>query len=241
MSAVKHPVAGAQECCNGAREIDVLSAEMRRRCFAAAGAAATSVATELRAPRLPHPPLLIPGHHHPLTLHAGNDTTISVPFTAAQAAQLDAAFKALLNTVRMVVEGTARNGDRRAPLFQRQIKATHTKRTPKPTLEQFAEKAKAERPRRWESMEVRFVAGASSNGNGAAPAGSADAPLELFEAFCNPNAHSSVVDAKVLLTARAAGGGLSVTTEARLSAVRADLDHFLAAVAPGSGGGSSGS
>lgn len=109
---------------------------------------------------------------------------------------------------------------------------------------QFAEKQKAERPRRWDTMEVRFgtsaaAAAASRNGTSAAAAaaggggegGVGGGSVELFEAFCNPNAHSSVVDAKVLLTLRASG--VSVATEARLSGVRADLDAYMAAVGGG--------
>lgn len=81
-------------------------------------------------------------------------------------------------------------------------------------LKTFAEKAKAERPRRWEAMEYRY------KGDPAA------AELELFEVFCNPNAHTNAFDAKLLVTVKTRDG-VAVTTEARLSAVKADLDAFL--------------
>ena len=44
--------------------------------------------------------------------------------------------------------------------------------------------------------------------------------------FCNPNAHATAFEAKLLVSLRAAGG-VSVTTEARLSNVKADLDAFM--------------
>lgn len=44
--------------------------------------------------------------------------------------------------------------------------------------------------------------------------------------FCNPNAHATVVDAKLLLTIKA--GAVSVTTEGRLSGIKADLENFMA-------------
>ncbi len=53
--------------------------------------------------------------------------------------------------------------------------------------------------------------------------------LEHLEFFCNPNAHTSPFDAKLLVTAKGPHDGLSVTTEARLSSLKADLDEFMAA------------
>lgn len=77
----------------------------------------------------------------------------------------------------------------------------------------FAAKQKAERPKRWDMMEVRFV-------------GQAPQELAHFEAFCNPNAYTTAFDAKVLLTIQT-HDGVKVTTEARLSAIKADVDAFL--------------
>lgn len=78
----------------------------------------------------------------------------------------------------------------------------------------FAEKQKAERPRRWEMMEVRFKGDAAAGG------------FDLFEVFCNPNAHATAFEAKLLVTLKA--GAIDVTTEGRLSAFKADLDNFAA-------------
>jgi hypothetical protein len=75
----------------------------------------------------------------------------------------------------------------------------------------FAEKAQATRPRRWDSLELVLFG---------------DDGTQL-DVFCNPNSASSVVDAKVLVTL-AAASGVQVTTEARLTALRNDLDAFLA-------------
>jgi hypothetical protein len=64
-------------------------------------------------------------------------------------------------------------------------------------------------------MEVRFTGGDAGPG------------LELLELFCNPNAHATAFDAKLLVTVKAAGG-LKVESEGRLSAIKADLDAYMA-------------
>ncbi|CAD7704296.1 unnamed protein product, partial [Ostreobium quekettii] len=81
-------------------------------------------------------------------------------------------------------------------------------------IKTFAEKQEAERPKRWDMMEYRY----KSEG--------ADDAVSLFEVFCNPNAHSSAFDAKLLVTVQAPGG-LKMTTEGRLSNVKADLAGYL--------------
>jgi hypothetical protein len=47
--------------------------------------------------------------------------------------------------------------------------------------------------------------------------GDAQRELEHLEVFCNPNAYSTAFDAK----------GVRVTTEARLSALKSDVDAFV--------------
>ena len=50
--------------------------------------------------------------------------------------------------------------------------------------------------------------------------------VDLFELFCNPNAHSTPFDAKILVTMKAAQG-VSLTTEGTLSAVKGDIDAYM--------------
>lgn len=50
--------------------------------------------------------------------------------------------------------------------------------------------------------------------------------MAQLELFCNPNAYSTAFDARVLVTLKAAGG-VAVTTEGRLSALKADVENFL--------------
>jgi hypothetical protein len=69
------------------------------------------------------------------------------------------------------------------------------------------------KPRRLDMMEARF---------------SGEAVTQL-EFFCNPNAHTTAFDAKLLVTVKTRDG-VSVTTEARFSNIKADLDAFLSSV-----------
>ena len=100
-----------------------------------------------------------------------------------------------------------------------QHRATELKAALALLLATFAEKAKAERPKRWQSLEYRF----KNDGDGSekTPPG-----IALFEVFCNPNAAASPFDAKVLVTVKATEGGVGFTTEAPLSALRADLEAY---------------
>eukprot|EP00891_Asterochloris_glomerata_P002737 jgi/Astpho2/2737/Aster-x1094 len=79
-------------------------------------------------------------------------------------------------------------------------------------LQTFSEKQKAERPKRWPMMEFRC----QDEQHG----------IELLEVYCNPNAHSTAFDAKTLITLKTSQG-VRVTAEARLSALKSDLDTFL--------------
>lgn len=101
-----------------------------------------------------------------------------------------------------------------------QQRATELKAALALLLASFAEKAKAERPKRWQSLEYKFGNG-DSDGGGETPPG-----LALFEVLCNPNAAASPFDAKVLVTVKSTDGGVGFTTEAPLSALRADLEAY---------------
>ena len=80
-------------------------------------------------------------------------------------------------------------------------------------LATFSEKAAATRPQRWPSTDFRF---AGEEGGG---------ELAQFEAFCNPNAHSSPFDAKVLVTAKGRDG-VAVSMEMPLTGLRSDLGSY---------------
>lgn len=82
-------------------------------------------------------------------------------------------------------------------------------------LQTFAEKQAAQRPKRWDSMDVRFTGEQPGQGGG----------LELLEIFCNPNTYKTAFDAKLMITAKASG--LKVVCEGRLSSVKADLDAYI--------------
>lgn len=84
-------------------------------------------------------------------------------------------------------------------------------------LKTFAEKQKPGAARRWDPVECK-IAGDPAQGE-----------LPLIELFCNPNAHATMLDAKVLVTLRS-GEGLQVVTEATLEQVRAGVKDALVAV-----------
>lgn len=112
----------------------------------------------------------------PLSIHVG-ETTVNVPVTKEQAAQLRESVQSLLKT--------------------------------------FAEKQKAERPKRWDMMEYRL------SGEEAAAVG-----LRLLEVMCNPNAYTTAFDAKVLITV-ATTAGVKITTEGRVSSLKQDVEAYL--------------
>jgi hypothetical protein len=85
----------------------------------------------------------------------------------------------------------------------------------------FAEKAEAARPKRWDSMEFR------AEGDGSA------GEVELLEVVCNPNMAPTAFDARVLVTLRA--GGVRLTTEGKLSALKADVEVHVDALRQAAG------
>ena len=86
----------------------------------------------------------------------------------------------------------------------------------KKLLETFAEKAKAQRPKRWDMMECRFKGTTDEQA------------LQLIEFSSNPNACNDPFSAKVLVMILTRDG-IKITTEARLSTLRADLDTYMKA------------
>jgi hypothetical protein len=211
-------------------------------------------------------------------LHVG-ETTIGVPFTRAQAQQLDAAFSQLLKTVRGLGGAAAAPGFVPRPHPPRALTPRavfhNASSCPLPCLRprQFAEKQAAPRPKRWDMLEVRFKgdaadgtgdvtlfevrraphpaaqwrwpwpwarnppARASGTWTAHAPRAPARVPTPrppdptpcsppARQVFCNPNAHATAFEAKLLLTLQV--GGVSVTTEGRFSALKADVEAFLA-------------
>jgi hypothetical protein len=90
--------------------------------------------------------------------------------------------------------------------------------------ETLAAKAKpGARPQRWPMLEWRL-----RDAQAAAAAESCGSELEQLEVICNPNAHTSVFDARALIT-MTTRGGLKLTTEARLPTLQADVDAYLSA------------
>ncbi|KAK9813628.1 hypothetical protein WJX73_000760 [Symbiochloris irregularis] len=84
----------------------------------------------------------------------------------------------------------------------------------KALLQTFAEKQKAERPKRYKSMEYRLTGAPEDQG------------LKQLEVFCNPNAATNAFTAKVLVSFQSKEG-VRVTTEGPLSNFKADVDTYL--------------
>ncbi|GMH35184.1 hypothetical protein BSKO_03052 [Bryopsis sp. KO-2023] len=81
-------------------------------------------------------------------------------------------------------------------------------------LKTFAEKQAAERPKRWEAMEYRFV---DEESKGA---------VSRIEMFCNPNMHSTAFDAKLLITVKTEGGVI-IVSEGSLGSIKSDVEVFM--------------
>ncbi|KAH7422953.1 hypothetical protein KP509_12G033100 [Ceratopteris richardii] len=77
-------------------------------------------------------------------------------------------------------------------------------------LNTFREKEKAERPRRWDSMEFRHTEDGV-----------------FLEFFCNPNAYANFFQAKVLVTI--SDEKVKIVTEAQLNAVKTAVDQYVKA------------
>lgn len=50
--------------------------------------------------------------------------------------------------------------------------------------------------------------------------------IEHLEVFCNPNGYATAFDAKALITLRTADG-LRLTTEGKLTGIKANVEEFL--------------
>lgn len=61
---------------------------------------------------------------------------------------------------------------------------------------------------------------------GTATGDAASAEVEHLEVFCNPNAHATAFDARALISLRTADG-VRVTTEGKLTGVKADVDEYV--------------
>ncbi|KAL4441296.1 hypothetical protein ABPG77_011533 [Micractinium sp. CCAP 211/92] len=83
-------------------------------------------------------------------------------------------------------------------------------------MQTFADKQKAERPKRWPALEYVFMGDPAAR------------EIEHLEVFCNPNAHATAFDARALITLRTADG-LRITTEGKLTGIKADVEEFLTA------------
>jgi hypothetical protein len=82
-------------------------------------------------------------------------------------------------------------------------------------LQTFALKSKAERPKRWEAMDYKLRSSATHS----------QECVQGLELFCNPNAYTDHIHAKVLVTFQ--HHGLKITTEAKLHSLKSNIDVFL--------------